>query len=396
MTRSVAIELRFLIETVQRAEETVVGAAAQSLARPLTLEVLIPVQELPDQDMRTALDLSGRAIIRTLRAELPEVLVVDVTASRLVTIWVETRHGPMQVTFDRRRVSASNPHQLLVLMVVLGVLMTLVSYVFLRNQLRPIKRLAAAAADYGKGRVMNYHPSGANEVRAAGNAFLDMRNRIERQTQQRTLMLSGVSHDLRTPLTRFKLGLSLIDDPQVEMMRRDVDEMQGMLDGFLNFSSSESTGARETVNPLALVKDCVAAAQRGGQNVNWIGQNRADVDQDHSVEVALNTGAVRRAIGNLIENAVRYGGQADVSVVVSDRAVVIAVEDAGAGIAPEDRENALKPFTRLDLARNQDAGAGVGLGLAITSDIARSHGGMLRLGKSERLGGLKADLVLAR
>jgi len=312
--------------------------------------------------------------------------------NRRVELWFDTDHGPMMVTFARLRVSASNPHQLLVWMVVLGVFMTLIAYIYLRNQLRPIKRLARAATEYGRGRVVTYHPSGANEVRAAGTAFLDMRSRIERQTQTRTMMLSGVSHDLRTPLTRLRLGLGLLDGDDVEPLVRDVDDMQGLLDAFLDFARGDAEGDAEPSDPIALADQILADAGRMGQAVHAGTMDR----HDPPTLISMRPMAMRRAVENLIGNALRYGAEARFSVYVSPKAVVFCVEDDGPGIPADQREDAVRPFTRLDPARNQDRGTGVGLGLAIVEDIARAHGGVLRLGQSDDLGGLKAEVVLGR
>ncbi|HSG54644.1 MAG TPA: ATP-binding protein, partial [Paracoccaceae bacterium] len=262
-------------------------------------------------------------------------------------------------------------------------------FIYLRNQLRPITRLAQAAEAFGKGRHMAYKPSGAVEVRAAGNAFLDMRARIERQIEQRTLMLSGVSHDLRTPLTRLKLGLSMLDEDEVADLQRDVDEMQSMLDEFLNFARGISEAEPEPVEPAELLRDLVEDFVRAGKPVTL-----AAIDGQG--EVPLRRLAMRRAVENLINNAVRYGSHAEVSMLLTDKSLRIRVEDDGPGIPANQRGEAVKPFTRLDRARNQNKGSGVGLGLAIATDIARAHGGVLRLGQSERLGGLRADIVIAR
>jgi two-component system, OmpR family, osmolarity sensor histidine kinase EnvZ len=169
---------------------------------------------------------------------------------------LETPQGisaTMRVEFDRGRVVARNPHQLLVLMVVVSVVLSLISFLFLKNQIRPIRRLAEAAQEFGRGRSTSYRPSGATEVRAAGSAFLDMRHRIERHIEQRTLMLSGVSHDLRTPLTRLKLGLSMLDsDPEVEALKRDMEDMERMLDTFLDFARMDALDDPADVNPVSL------------------------------------------------------------------------------------------------------------------------------------------------
>jgi two-component system osmolarity sensor histidine kinase EnvZ len=347
---------------------------------------------LPRGFRRFPYDLSGRTVIRRLKARMPGVTAVDLSRSiREVDLVIGSRHGPVLMTFDRRRVSASNPHQLLVLMLLTGVVMTGVAFLYLRNQLRPITRLAAAADAFGKGRIEPYQAGGAIEVRAAGNAFLDMRNRIERQTLQRIQMLSGVSHDLRTPLTRLRLGLSLQEPTQeIEEMVRDVADMEALVTAFLDFARSDTLDDPEEVDPAVLAAEAVEQGARGGGRVTLF-------EVSGQIEtLVLRPLAIRRALANLIGNALRYGNRAEVSLTVSERMVRFTVEDDGPGIPQDQRDEALRPFIRLDAARNQNRGSGVGLGLSIAADIARSHGGTLRLGESVRLGGLKADIVLAR
>jgi two-component system osmolarity sensor histidine kinase EnvZ len=347
---------------------------------------------LPRGFRRFPYDLSGRTVIRRLKARMPGVTAVDLSRSiREVDLVIASRHGPVLMTFDRRRVSASNPHQLLVLMLLTGVVMTGVAFLYLRNQLRPITRLAAAADAFGKGRIEPYQAGGAIEVRAAGNAFLDMRNRIERQTLQRIQMLSGVSHDLRTPLTRLRLGLSLqVPTHEIEEMVHDVADMEALVTAFLDFARSDTLDDPEEVDPAVLAAEAVEQGARGGGRVTLF-------EVSGQIEtLVLRPLAIRRALANLIGNALRYGSRAEVSLTVSERMVRFTVEDDGPGIPQDQRDEALRPFIRLDAARNQNRGSGVGLGLSIAVDIARSHGGTLRLGESVRLGGLKVDIVLAR
>ncbi|MCV2873306.1 ATP-binding protein [Defluviimonas sp. WL0050] len=393
MTRNVVNEIAFLDNRLASAVDP--NAAAEEVAlfgAALSMNVELPARaDAPAADSRLFYDFSGRVVIATLRDAFDTVRAVDLTNLRVVRLVMDGPHGAFEITFDRRRVSASNPHQLLVLMAVTGLLMTLIAVLFLRNQLRPIRRLARAAEAFGKGRVLPYRPTGAIEVRSAGNAFLDMRARIERQIEQRTLLLSGVSHDLRTPLTRLKLSLSLMSpDPEVEAMKRDISDMERLLDAFLAFVRGDALEEDPVkTDPVPFVRTVVEDARRAGQAVTLHAVKGAG-------EAPLRTDAVRRALENLIGNAVRYGTRAEVSLEVLDRSIRITVEDDGPGIDRDRRDEALRPFTRLDDSRNQDRGGGVGLGLAITADIARSHGGTLRLRDSERLGGLKAELVLAR
>ncbi|PTE20004.1 two-component sensor histidine kinase [Cereibacter changlensis JA139] len=392
MSRGLEIELSHLLDEVAEAPDPAAArAVAEEIGAALELKVTMPADWQVEGDRRDRWDLSGAEVARTLRGGLETLRAVDLQSDGdKVRLLFATEPEPLSVEVDRRRVSASNPHQLLVLMIFTSILMTLIAYLFLSNQLRPIKRLADAAEAFGKGRHIPYRPRGAQEVRAAGSAFLDMRARIERQIEQRTLMLSGVSHDLRTPLTRLKLGLSMLSDPEeAEDLLRDVGDMERLVDEFLAFSRGDAVDAAEDVDPVALVRRVVENGQRSGQAVTLHEAEGAAV-------MRLRPAAVTRALENLIGNAVRYGSRAEVSVNVTERAVRITVEDDGPGIPKQQRDEAIHPFTRLDRSRNPNKGGGVGLGLSIAMDIARSHGGSLRLGDSDRLGGLKAELVLAR
>ena len=384
MTQNIALELNFLLE------EANAGRDISRSAEALNMQVVD--NAAPVETRRRFYDVSGRVITQVLSDSFPTLQGVDLIRDRKgVTIGLGSDRGVMNVTFVRRRVSASNPHQLLVLMVTTGLLMTMIAIMFLRNQLRPINRLARAAEAFGKGRVEAYHPSGAAEVRSAGTAFLSMRARIERQMEQRTLMLSGVSHDLRTPLTRLKLGLSM--QPQSEDTKAliaDVGEMEQLITAFLDFARADAIEELEPIDPVLLVEEIVSNATRAGKSVT------AGALPPKGTILEIRALALKRALENLVNNAVRYGTKARVSVDLLDRALLFRVEDDGPGIPADQREQALKPFARLDAARNQNEGSGVGLGLAIAADIARSHGGVLRLGDSDDCGGLSAEIVLPR
>lgn len=360
------------------------------LLRPLRMKMrFLDDAELPTQDDLAWNEFSGRIVRDTLRETFDNILAVQFPDNRQVRLVFDNRLGPLEISFDRRRVTAAAPHQLIVTMFFFGICMTVISSLYMRNQLRPIKRLADAAQAFGRGRTVRYRPSGATEVRVAGSAFLDMRARIERQIEQRTLMLAGVSHDLRTPLTRMKLGLAMLAEEDAEPLLRDVDEMQQLLDAFLDFSRGVSTSTPKKTDPQKLVKAIVDDWRREGQDV-MLGELSGQGT------VMLRSTAFRRAVDNLVSNAIRYGSRARVSVALTDRSLRIRVEDDGLGIPHDKRNEAMRPFTRLDPSRNQDLGSGVGLGLAIVADIARAHGGMLRLGQSDDLGGLQADIVIGR
>lgn len=389
LTEGVALELAFLLREIDAAPTPEAAlAATRPLAEALEITLTLPAgPDAPLADRVGPLDVAGHAIVNTLRAQVPGLVAVDVTdAERVVNLRLDSAFGPVQAQLARRRLSTTNPHQLLVLMIFTSLLMTAVAFLFLRNQLRPITRLARAAEDFGKGRMAPYRPRGALEVRAAGRAFLDMRERIERQIEQRTLMLSGVSHDLRTPLTRLRLGLALLpEDPEVAALQEDVRQMERMVDEFLAFVRGDAMEGSESTDAVALVR---AVAERSGATLAEI--------RGEAAPVVMRPHAVTRAVENLVSNAKRYGTRVEISLWFREGSLWITVEDDGPGIPPEKRDEALRPFTRLDSSRDPNKGGGVGLGLSIASDIALSHGGTLRLGQSARLGGLKADLTLAR
>lgn len=393
LTGGVVAELELLLTIAQ--SESELQAAQRRLAetaRPLGLGVALPSRDVvPTSDVTEWSDLSGRVVIRSLRERFPMLAPIDlVSGDGLVRLHHPTRWGEMSVTVSRTRMSATNPHQLLVLMILTSVLMTVIAYLFLSNQLRPIARLAEAAAAFGRGQIIPYRPRGATEVRAAGHAFLDMRARIERQIEQRTLMLSGVSHDLRTPLTRMRLGLSLLpEDEETKALLSDVAEMERLVDEFLAFARGDATEAVEPVDPSVLAQRVVENAARLGKRVDLM-------IEESPGNVPMRPQAMTRALENLVNNALRYGNRAAVSVIMQERWVRFVVEDDGPGIPEARRAEAMLPFSRLDAARDPNRGGGVGLGLSIAADIARNHGGELRLGDSLGLGGLRAELLVAR
>ncbi|VAV87413.1 Sensor histidine kinase [hydrothermal vent metagenome] len=387
MTRSVSREIQLMLD---QTDMSVPELDRSSLARTLGIRARkIPADQAKSGFNRLWYDFTGYVVIREIKLLFPEVTAMELRDNRFVRLYFARGSAQLELTVERRRVSAAKPHQLLVNMVGFGALMTVIAFFYMRKQLRPITRLAAAAEAFGRGRHVEYRPTGAIEVRAAGAAFVDMRARIERQIEQRTLMLSGVSHDLRTPLTRLKLGLSMLEDAEAGRLYRDVEDMERLLDEFLDFARGAQEDEPEAVAPVDLVQQVVKDCQRAKINAVLI-------ETSGEGEVMLREGGIRRAVENLINNAVRYGTVAEVSVNLTDKSLRIRVEDNGPGIPADQHDEALKPFARLEPARNQNKGSGVGLGLSIVNDVARAHGGVLRLGESERLGGLCADIVIAR
>jgi two-component system osmolarity sensor histidine kinase EnvZ len=282
----------------------------------------------------------------------------------------------------RSQAYASNSHIFLMWMLGTSMVLLSIAVLFLRNQIRPILKLAAAAESFGKGRDIEFRPRGAREVRQAGHAFIEMRRRIERAFEQRTAMLNGVSHDLRTILTRFKLSLALMDEdtPELEPLKKDVDEMSRMLEAYLAFARGDAGEHSAAIDMGALLEDLKTDAERQGHatQVSISGDPVATVRPD----------AFKRCLANLVNNAVRHGDRIAISAARDPRWLTITVDDDGPGVPADQREEVFKPFVRLDEARNVDEG-GTGLGLAIARDIARSHGGDVTLGESP-LGGLRA------
>ncbi|CAM3350829.1 ATP-binding protein [Paracoccus nototheniae] len=399
MTTSMSHELTFVARLIDHAAgPEAARRAGISVARPLELTLELPTDPV-EGDQRLFYDFSGRVVTQVLRDALPNVISVDLASDdNRVVVALNGPVGPYALSFDRRRVSASNPHQLLVLMVATSLLMTGIATIFLRNQLRPIRRLAAAAEEYGKGRIVPYRPSGAAEIRSAGTAFLDMRNRLERQNEQRKLMMSGISHDLRTPLTRLRLSLSMAcpdappDAEEFAAMEADIAEMNRMVDGFLDYARDEAQDRPpETVVAAGFLETIVADAQRAGQSATLV-----QFEGDRQGEAIFRPDMLRRALENLIGNAVRYGSVAEMDASLGPRSLRIGIEDDGPGIPEDSLDAAMRPFTRLDPSRRRNSAQGAGLGLAIAADVARAHGGQLRLGRGPRLGGLRAEIVIPR
>ena len=386
MTRTVASQIELLATRVENAEIE----AAIVLSKALNMELVkIDHGGRIEIDKRRFYDVSGIVVIRELSA-LKWVQGVDLLDDDYVTINLKLADMGFLLRLARARVSASNPHQLIVNMVIFGAFFTLIAFVYLRNQLRPITRLASAAEAFGRGQTVPYSASGAIEVKAAGNAFLEMRNRIERHIEQRTMILSGVSHDLRTPLTRLKLGISLLDISDKEPLERDLEEMGRMLDEFLTFAKAQDN--EKSNFELLSVSSVLQGLEADYKRSNAILQIEETKETGFYL---MRPSLIRRALDNIIGNALRYGNLASLKVVVDDRHVNFIIEDDGPGIPIEMLSEALKPFSRLDPARNQDKGMGVGLGLPIASDIAKAHGGSLKLLESKTYGGLRAEFRIA-
>lgn len=305
----------------------------------------------------------------------------------MVEIRVKLGDETLRIFTRRSQTYASNSHITLVWMVGTAIVLLSIAIAFLRNQVKPISQLAAAAESFGKGRPTpnDFRPRGAAEVRRAGFAFNQMRERIERQMEQRTAMLTGVSHDLRTILTRFRLQLAMGRDfVDTDALNRDVDDMQSMLQGYMDFAKGETREAHGEFDMeewLARIEDEAELRER---------KVTTSLRGDPIVHVRPN--AFGRLLNNVTGNAFRYAKTVNVEAAHTANFLTVTVDDDGPGVPADRREDVFKPFVRLDEARNQDS-SGTGLGLSIARDIARSHGGDIRL-EDGPLGGLRAVIRL--
>jgi len=305
-----------------------------------------------------------------------------------VRIEVQLQDGLLVVDVPRKRLYSYTTYIFVMWMVGSSLVLLAVATVFLRNQVKSLRRLAAAADGFGKGRpVPFFKVEGAAEIRQAALAFMTMRDRIQRQIRQRTQMLAGVSHDLRTPLTRMKLALELLgNDPAVPELKSDVAEMERMVNGYLDFARGEGTEEPVETDISLLLEDVAAATRRDGTPLS--------VAAGPEYVMPVRPNALRRCLGNLIANARRYGSHIWLTGIVVADGIDILVDDDGPGIPAPDRGRVFRAFMRLDASRNPSTG-GVGLGLTIARDVARSHGGDVRLETSPQ-GGLRARVHLPR
>jgi two-component system osmolarity sensor histidine kinase EnvZ len=345
----------------------------------------LPVTDMPPVGPKPFFSLLDQALSEEIRRRIGRPFWVDtVGRSSLVEVRVQLDDAVLQVIAPRNSAYASNSGIFLLWMVGTSLVLLTVAILFLRNQIRPILRLTEAVESFGKGReVPNFRPRGAREVRRAASAFIEMKARVERSIDQRTTMLAGVSHDLRTVLTRFKLELELIGEaPETEAMKRDVDEMARMLEAYLAFARGDGGEQAAATDMEAFLQELKADAERHGR--------KTEVVFHGYPVVTVRPNAFKRCLANLVSNAARHADAIAISGHRDHRWLNVTIDDDGPGIPPHLREDVFKPFLRLDDARNQDQG-GTGLGLAIARDIARSHGGDITLGESP-LGGLRATV----
>lgn len=389
LAQAVAGDIAFVIQTMTRHPDPddrtwlfVTMVSTSSVV--ITLDEGAILANAPPPRPSTILE---RWLIQALDDRLRRPYTLDAWSDRRnVFIKVQLPEGVLDVIVPRDRLFTSTVYVLLLWMVGSSLIFLAIASVFMRNQVRPIRRLARAADEFGKGRdVPDFKPAGAAEVRQAAAAFVQMRERIRRFLAQRTEMLAGVSHDLRTPLTRMKLELAMVSDsPSISGLKADVAEMERMVESYLAFVRGEGEEQPEPSDLAKMLEDIAAAAQRDGHSV------ALTITGD--LRLSVRPHAIKRCLDNLVANAARLAAQVEIHAERKPSSIEIVIDDDGPGIPAERREDVFKPFFRLDASRNPETG-GVGLGLTIARDVVRSHGGDITLSQSP-LSGLRARIRL--
>jgi two-component system osmolarity sensor histidine kinase EnvZ len=386
LSRAVAGDVALLIEATERSPDRrkqVFTGAAETLDLSVEFEA---GAKLPTAVVRHWNPLIEPILETALQERVSRPFTIGAYGDdNWVEIRVQLPDGVLDVRSPQRRLFSYTAFVFIAWVVGVSLILTGIAVIFMRNQVRPIRRLALAAENFGKGRdTTRLKPAGALEVRQAAAAFLTMRDRIRRQIAQRTEMLAGVSHDLRTPLTRMKLQLALFgDNEETEGLRADVVEMETMIDAYLAFARGEGGETPRRTDMGQLLRDIV-----DGQP----GRERITLDAAGPIELTARPTAMKRCLGNLIGNALRYGKTVHVGAAWRQRVMTVTIDDDGPGIPPESREDVFRPFFRLEESRNISTG-GVGLGLSIALDIAHGHGGEIALEDSP-MGGLRVVLTL--
>ena len=394
LTNAVAGDIAMVLELIRNVPDDVSRRQIIALAYDKLDNVRIDF--MPDSSLPNTPNRGNRAITGMLKdalaARLSYPFLIDMWYEpRIVSVTVQVPEGVYRFLLPERRLHTPTTEAFIAWMIGSSILLSIIALLFMRNQIRPIRRLADAAEAIGKGQDAPYlKAEGAAEVRQATAAVLVMRDRLRRQVTQRTAMLAGVSHDLRTPLTRMRLQLALMpEDEALRELKADVADMEAMVEAYLAFARGEEAEQATEIDLEILLREICDAAQRqlganSGKTIN--------LEIEKSVLLTLRRNAIKRCLANLVGNALRHGSQINVTLNVRDHAVDVMIDDNGTGIPTERREDVFRPFLRLDESRNPATG-GVGLGLTIARDIARAHGGDIMMDDSP-LGGLRARLWL--
>ena len=326
-----------------------------------------------------------RSLRRELKSAFPDSYWFDTTSYKETAyVKIKYKNGFLQIFFPKDKIAPSSARIFALWITLPGLFLIMIAILFLRNQTRPIIKLAKAAESFGKGEfIKEFRPTGAREIRQAAYEFDRMRKRISIHLNQRSEMLSGISHDLRTPLTRLKLQLALLKQQDLaKKMSDDIEEMERMLNEYLEFSRHQKNEETESININNLIADILKKYE--GKKINF--------HSEENLEINIRLNAIKRCLINLIDNGLSYGKKVEIITKKTLSDLVILVDDNGPGIPEEEYQNVMKPFYRIDKSRGQNK-SGVGLGLSIANDIIRSHGGNIFLEKSP-LNGLRVKISL--
>ena len=388
LSSSVVSEIGMIIKMRKETDQETISSYAKEFYD-------ISINYYSNQEISLDNNTPKTIVERTLVREIGERLdtktwVQDFPEEKKVKVIIPLGSSFIEFLIPRRNVYATNSHIFLVWMVISSILILSIAILFLRQQIKPIEKLAKAAESFGMGKkIENFKPSGASEVRKAADAYIKMQERIEKFIEQRTLMLAGVSHDLRTPLTRIKLQLEMLSkNRENQELLKDVDEMQYMLETYLDFSQTVSSEESSLVNINKLIEEVIETSRDENNFIIFKPLKKNEIN--HKCKYI----ALKRCIINIINNAKAYGDKIIIKLSESDYEININIEDNGPGISEKDYQKALKPFQRLDSSRNQNI-AGSGLGLSISQDIIKTLDGNLNLSKSE-MGGLKVEINLPK
>ena len=386
MTRTLVNEISAFIEAYQNEENDKQEVNNLfSLFLDLNIELVVN-EKLSDQNKERWFSPIDRTLRRELKSKFsPEIFWFNTTNYKeLVDLRIKYEDGYFKFLVPKDRVTSTSARIFALWITVPAIIMVIISLIFLKNQTRPITNLARAAERFGKGEdIEEFKPSGALEIRQAGHEFDKMRKRIERHLNQRTEMLSGISHDLRTPLTRMKLQLAFLKDKDaVDKLTDDINEMEKMLNEYLQFTSSSYVEKDEMFNLSELIEEIIKK------------YNNKNISHNLIPRIYINgrKNLINRSLNNLIDNGLKYANKVEISLTKKNTNLFIIIDDDGPGIPKKEHENVFKPFYKMDKGRN-DSKSSVGLGLSIASDIIKSHGGNIMLEKS-KLNGLRVKIFL--
>ena len=386
MTRSLVHEIQTMFDIYKEGNEKDKKKIVELYNKNFDFLVSYEKDELlPDEKRERWFSPMDRSLRRELKPTFQNLYWFDtVSYKELVDLRIKYRDGILQIFFHKDKIAPSATRIFALWITLPGFFLIFIAIIFLKNQSRPIVNLANAAERFGKGEyVKEFRPSGAKEIRQAAYEFDRMRKRISIQLNQRSDMLSGISHDLRTPLTRLKLQLALLKQQDLaKKMGDDIEEMERMLNEYLEFSSQQKTEITEKIDLNRIIRETVQKYE----------SEQINVKLEENPEISLRPNAIKRCIANLIDNALSYGKKVEIFTKKTMNNILIFVDDDGPGIPEKEYQNVMKPFYKIDKSRGQNR-TGVGLGLSIANDIIRSHGGNISLEKSP-LNGLRVKISL--